>query len=172
MSDQAFETERMILRRFTLDDAESFYRLGSIPEVVRYAGNKLYPSLDVARDFLQRGILNDYQTRGFGRLACFLKETAAFVGWSGIKFVAEVNAEELGYSFLPEYWGKGLATEAGRANVAFARDALGLKKLIGLVHPDNLASANVLQKLGFAVERKLAVSFVEGVEVDVFARQI
>jgi RimJ/RimL family protein N-acetyltransferase len=96
----------------------------------------------------------------------------SYVGFSGVKFVPEIDDNELGYRFFPEYWGMGLATEAGRASIAFARDVLRLNRLVGLVHPDNLASAQVLRKLGFEVERQIAFSGLPGVGVDLFARAL
>jgi ribosomal-protein-alanine N-acetyltransferase len=86
--------------------------------------------------------------------------------------VPEISDTELGYRFFPEYWGKGLATEAGRASIEFARSDLGLKRLVAMVHPDNVASARVVAKLGFSIERKLRYSGLRGVEVDLFARSI
>ena len=113
-----------------------------------------------------------YATWGYGRLACVWKATGAVVGFSGVKFVPEIDDNELGYRFLPEYWGMGLATEAGGASIAFARDVLGLKRLVGLVHPDNIASARVLRKLGFAVERQIAWSGLPEIEVDLYSKSL
>ena len=58
-----------------------------------------------------------------------------------MKYVPEIGDTELGYRFLPEFWGMGLATEAGRASIEFARSDLGLKRLVAMVHPENVASA-------------------------------
>jgi len=66
----------------------------------------------------------------------------------------------------------GLATEAGRASIDFARCDLGLRRLVALVHPDNVASANVLTKLGFAVEKQLRYSGLNDVDVNLFARAV
>jgi RimJ/RimL family protein N-acetyltransferase len=111
----------------------------------------------------------DYATYGYGRFACVWKETGAVIGFSGLKYVPEISDTELGYRFLPEFWGRGLATEAGRASIDFARSDLGLRRLVAMVHPDNVGSANVLTKLGFAVEKQVRYSGLEGVEVDLFA---
>ena len=66
----------------------------------------------------------------------------------------------------------GLATEAGRASIEFARSDLGLMRLVAMVHPDNEASARVLTKLGFAVEKQLRYSGLQGVDVNLFARPL
>ena len=80
------------------------------------------------------------------------KENRSFVGYVVARHVAfdpTTEEYEVGYTIAPEYWGRGLATEAGEASIEYARGSLGLKKIVGLVHPENEASANVLTKLGF-----------------------
>jgi RimJ/RimL family protein N-acetyltransferase len=170
--DNVIDTGRMILRRFSLDDLQAFYQLASRPEIIRYAQSAPVASLEQARELMIAAPFHDYATYGYGRFACVWKETGEVIGFSGVKFVPEISDTELGYRFLAEYWGKGLATEAGRASIEFARSDLGLKRIVAMVHPDNVASARVLAKLGFSVEKKLAYSGLEGVEVDLFARSI
>ena len=143
------DTRRMVLRHFESDDAAAFYKLGSIPDIIKYVGNAPLKSIAEAREVLAAAPLRDYKVHGYGRFACVWKETGELIGFSGLKFVEELSETELGYRFLPEYWGRGLATEAGEASIEYARGSLGLKKIVGLVHPENEASANVLTKLGF-----------------------
>jgi len=166
------DTGRLILRRFTLDDLPAFFQLGSRPEIIRYAQSTPWASLDEARAFMLAAPFQDYATYGYGRFACVWKESGEVIGFSGLKYVPEIGETELGYRFLPEFWGMGLATEAGRASIEFARADLGLTRLVAMVHPDNLASAGVLAKLGFAVEKQLRYSGLQGVDVDLFARSL
>ena len=170
--DKVIDTGRLILRRFTLDDLEAFFALGSRPEIIRYVQSTPLASIEEAREFMAAAPLRDYATYGYGRFACVWKETGAVIGFSGVKYVPEIGDTELGYRFLPEFWGKGLATEAGRASIDFARSDLGLTRLVALVHPDNVASAGVLAKLRFTIERQLRFSGLKDVDVNLFAREI
>jgi len=170
--DKVIDTGRLILRRFTLDDLQAFYQLASRPEIIRYAQDTPVASLEDAREMMQSAPFHDYATYGYGRFACVWKETGDVIGFSGLKFVPEISDTELGYRFFPEFWGKGLATEAGQASIEFARADLGLKRLVAMVHPENVASARVVEKLGFLVEKKLPYSGLSGVEVDLFARSL
>jgi RimJ/RimL family protein N-acetyltransferase len=163
------DTGRLILRRFTLDDLPAFYELCSQPEIIRYAQSTPLASLEEARAFMHAAPFHDYATYGYGRFACVWKESGEVIGFSGVKYVPEIGDTELGYRFLPEFWGLGLATEAGRASIEFARADLGLGRLVAMVHPDNVASANVLTKLGFAVEKQLRYSGLQGVDVNLFS---
>jgi ribosomal-protein-alanine N-acetyltransferase len=170
--DKVIDTGRLILRWFTTDDLPAFYQLCSRPEIIRYAQSTPLASLEEAREFMQAAPLRDYATYGYGRFACVWKESGEVIGFSGVKYVPEIADNELGYRFFPEFWGRGLATEAGQASIDFARTALGLRRLVALVHPDNAASASVLVKLGFAIERQLRFSGLNDTEVNLFARSL
>jgi RimJ/RimL family protein N-acetyltransferase len=166
------DTGRLALRRFLADDLEAFYQLGSRPEIIRYAQSEPIASREAAREFMIAAPFRDYATYGYGRFACVWKATGEVIGFSGIKYVPEIGENELGYRFLPEFWGMGLATEAGRASIDFARDDLRLERLVAMVHPENVASARVVTKLGFRVERQLRYSGLKDVDVDLFARAL
>jgi RimJ/RimL family protein N-acetyltransferase len=162
------ETERLILRPFERSDAGAFLRLASDPQIIRFVGGTPLKDVAEAEAMLEKGPLLDYETHGYGRFACILKTTGDLVGFSGIKFIKEVQDTELGYRFWPELWGQGLATEAGRGSLEFAAD-IGFDRVISLVDVENLASARVLQKLGFVREGKMDVSFWhKGGEVDLY----
>lgn len=166
------ETPRLLLRHFTLDDADAFLQMSSIPEVIRYVGNQPLQSIEEARQGLRDGPLHDYATHGFGRFACVWKETGEVIGFSGVKFMPQLDAVELGYRFLPPYWGIGLATESSLVSIDYARDVLGLPRLIGLVHPQNVASANVMRKLGFALSGVAHLAFFRDTHLDRYERAL
>ena len=165
------ETARLLLRWFEANDLDAFYELGTDPQVIRYVGNMPFASLDVARQTLESAPLKDYATHGYGRFACVWKESGRVIGFSGPKFLPELGEVDLGYRFLPPFWGKGLATESCHAVVAHARDVLQIRRLIALIHPDNRASSRVVAKLGFSFERK-AVTPWYGNECDLYARKL
>ncbi|HXK17900.1 MAG TPA: GNAT family N-acetyltransferase [Polyangiaceae bacterium] len=164
------ETERLLLRWFTSDDLVAFHELGSNPQIIRYLGNQPFASLDAARETLTTAPLKDYATYGYGRFACVWKETEQVVGFCGPKFLPDMGEVDLGYRFLPSFWGMGLATESSRAVVDYARGELGLQRLVGWVHPDNVASARVLTKLGFSFERNTTIASIPDVRFDLYAR--
>ena len=143
------ETVRLVLREFALDDLEAFFQLCTNPEVVRYTGDGgLITNLEQARAGMLARPIADYRKHGFGRYACVLKSNEQVIGFAGLKYLDDLDAVDLGYRFLPAYWGIGLATEASRAALddGFAR--LKLPRILGLVDPENVASVNVLEKLG------------------------
>ena len=85
---------------------------------------------------------------GFGRWATVYKANNEVIGFAGLKYLPEFNEVDLGYRFLPEYWGMGLATEASIACLAWGFDTLKLTRIVGYTLPENLASIRVLEKMG------------------------
>jgi len=144
------ETERLLLREFTPDDANAFLTLCSDPVITRYTGGPAMATLDDARKGLLERPIADYRKHGYGRWACVLKATGQVIGFTGLKFLDELGEVDLGYRFLPDYWGQGLATEASRPCIDFGFHRLKLGRILGLVDLDNGASVRVLMKLGFA----------------------
>ncbi len=143
------ETDRLLLREFTLDDAEAFYPLCTDPAIIRYTHDPGgVTSVEQAREILRTRPIADYQKYGFGRLACVLKSSGLVIGFSGLKYLDDLREVDVGYRFLPAYWGLGLATEACRPVIRHGFDALKLQSIIGLVSPENAASVRVLEKLG------------------------
>ena len=74
------------------------------------------------------------------------------VGFCGLKYLTDLKEVDVGYRFLPEYWGRGLATEACAASLEFGFNTLGLDQIIGLVLPGNAASSRVLEKVGMQAD--------------------
>lgn len=149
---KTIETERCILRPFTIDDALALNAVNRHPEVMRYAG-PVEGDVKNTERYLLNGPLKDYQTFGFGRHACIHKESGKLIGFSGLKYMQELKDVDIGYRFLPEFWGKGLATETSLALMAFAKQELKLTRVVGLALPDNEASIRVFPKLGMKFER-------------------
>lgn len=146
------KTERLILREFDEADVEPFFRMGSDPAVIRYTGDPGggLRDFDHALEVMRSRPIVDYEKYGYGRWACVLKSNGAVIGFVGLKFLTDLQEVDLGYRLLPEYWGKGLATEASRAVVDYGFTRLGLKRIIGIVDPENVASVRILEKVGMS----------------------
>jgi len=142
------ETDRLLLREFVEDDAESFFKLNNYPEVVRFVPDKPLLNVEQARQTLIDHPIADYRRYGFGRGACILKSTGEQIGFAGLKYLDEPGEVDVAYRLLPAHWGQGLATEVALASVRYGFAALGLKRIIGLVMPKNIASVRVLEKTG------------------------
>jgi [ribosomal protein S5]-alanine N-acetyltransferase len=146
--DTIIETERLILRPFTMDDIDPSFEINQDPEVTKYTNDGGVKTYQQVYDAIKNNVRGDYQTHGYGRFAVEHKRDKRFIGFSGLKNMEEWNAVDLGYRFHPDYWGQGLATESGVASLEFGFQTLGLKEISGFVLPEHAASSNVLKKLG------------------------
>lgn len=154
------ETKRLEHRALTVDDAEAYFALNTHPDIMRYIHEPLLKSVEEARAAIAN--YPDFDTVGYGRWGCVLKANRSVIGFCGLKYLPELEAVDVGFRFLPEYWGRGLATEAAAASIVFGFKTLGLQRIIGLVLPENGASIRVLEKVGM---RRQGIFTYQGLSV-------
>lgn len=143
-----FSSARLYFREFTREDDELILDLNSDPEVTKYLHEPL-TTRENAKTVLEEIILPQYRLYNHGRWAVHLQENNEFIGWCGLKYRIEKNEIDLGYRFKKKYWGFGYATEAGKRCVEYGFGNLHLKEIVAAAHTANIASQNVLTKLGF-----------------------
>lgn len=146
------ETERLLLREITLDDKEEMFQLHSNSNVQKYTGDLLVESIEEMEQAIQTRIQN-YKKYGYGRWATFLKNGMQFVGWAGLAYLPEFDEIDLGYRFLPKYWGMGFATEASHAILTYGFDKLELRRIIAIAVKENKASIRVMEKVGMEFDK-------------------
>lgn len=148
-------TARLTLRPFTLADAGFMLRLLNEPSWLRYIGDRGVHTLAEAERYLEQGALASYAQHGFGFEAVVLHETGETVGMCGLAQREYLDAPDIGFAFLPEHAGRGLAFEAASAAMARARGPLGLRRILATTREDNHASQKLLSKLGLQFERRI-----------------
>lgn len=144
------ETERLLLRTFTIEDAPLIYELNLDPDVIRYTGDPIN-DIEHARQILEQTILPQYALYNHGRWAVHVKPGfdligIGFIGWCGLKARPERNEIDLGYRFIKKAWGKGYATEAAFACMKYGFEKLNLQRIVGRAMPQNTGSIRVLEK--------------------------
>jgi RimJ/RimL family protein N-acetyltransferase len=147
------ETERLTLRRFTGADRDTVARWNADVDFTRHlAGVQTHGQSDEAFDRWAR----HWEERGFGLLAVEWKETGELIGRVGPQFHRYwLDDPEVGWAFDPAWWGRGLATEAGSAAVAWGFNDLGYARLVSITTEANTASRNVMAKLGFELYKRI-----------------
>ena len=147
------ETERLLLRELRTTDLEGMFKLDANPNVHRYLGNKPIKTKAEAKKILD-SVKQQYADRGIGRFAVIEKATGDFIGWSGIRLNTEYNMNgftkyyDVGYRLIERYWGKGYATESGKAAVDYAFKVMKLPVLYATTEAGNQASHKALLKIG------------------------
>ena len=142
------ETDRLILRRFDIKDFKEVYDFGSNKEVQKYTGDIIIESRDAAKELIKNVWYEDYKKYGYGRWATIYKPDNKLIGFAGLKYLPEIDETDIGFRFLPEYWGKGIATEASVEIIKYGFEKLNLNRIIGVAMPENIGSCKVLTKIG------------------------
>ena len=152
------ETERLILRRFTPDDAPFILELVNEPGWKRFIGDRGIGTLESARDYIANGPIASYKQHGFGLYAMELKVGSMPVGMCGLIKRDTLDDVDIGFALLSRFEGHGLAYEAAAATLAYSRDTIGLTRLVAISTIDNQRSARLLERLGMHFERLVRLS--------------
>jgi RimJ/RimL family protein N-acetyltransferase len=164
-------TERLALRPHTLEDFTASAALWGDPLVTRYIGGKPSTPEEVWSRVLR--YIGHWTALGYGFWAVLEKETGRFVGEAGIAdfkrdMTPAIDAPEVGWAFAPSAQGKGYATEAVRAALAWGETHLGARRTMCIIAPDNEPSIRVAVKCGF---QELARTTYKDAPTIVYQRQ-
>ncbi|MGH9941159.1 MAG: GNAT family N-acetyltransferase [Pyrinomonadaceae bacterium] len=158
------ETERLVLRHFREDDFEAYARINADPEVMRFLGGQVMSRLEAWRHMAM--LVGHWQLRGYGHWAVVEKATGAFAGRLGFHNPEGWPAFEIGWTLAREHWGKGYATEGATAALDYVFTEMKREHVISLIHPDNVNSIRVAERLGERLEGKTGLF---GIEVSVYS---
>lgn len=159
----SIETERLLLRSMSVDDAEGMFAYASDPEVTRYVVWETHGTVDDSRAFLELTV-SAYQSGEPAGWGIVHKKDGKFVGTCGVVSWSPEHARaEIGYVLARSYWGRGLVTEAVRAMIRFGFERLNLNRIEARCIEENMASARVMEKAGMRYEGTLRQQeFVKG----------
>lgn len=146
------ETDRLRLRWFDAGDAAFVLALVNDPAWIANIGDRGLRNEDDARGWIAQRLVRAYVRDGFGLWAIERKYDGALVGMCGFVDRDSLPAIDLGYALAPAFRGEGYACEAARASIAYGRDVLGVRRVLALVKPGNLASLRVLAAVGMRAE--------------------
>jgi RimJ/RimL family protein N-acetyltransferase len=145
------ECARLNLRRLGVHDAPFILQLLNEAGFLRFIGDKGVRTLDDARDYISTGPLASYRRFGFGLYLTSLGDGTP-IGICGLVKRPTLADVDLGFAFLSRHWSKGYAAESAAAVLAYARDTLGLARIVAITAPDNTGSIAVLEKIGLRAE--------------------
>jgi ribosomal-protein-alanine N-acetyltransferase len=144
-------TKHLTLRPFCESDSEAIFRIQSNPEMTKYTPDEPWKSIEEGKEFIKlTQWLYELKHATFRHFFAIIeKESKNLIGYCGVGGIAYDRTEnEVFYAIEKGFWGKGYATEVGKAMLEYGFIQLGLKKIIAAVHIKNLASIRVLEKIG------------------------
>jgi RimJ/RimL family protein N-acetyltransferase len=168
---QTLTTERLSIRPFTLDDTPFILEQLNEPSFIQNIGDRNVRTLEDACAYLTNGPIGSYAKNGFGLCLVTLKETGEAIGMCGLIKREALDDVDIGYAFLPRFWSKGYAVEAAQAVKQFAKETLGLKRLVAIVDPANTSSIRVLEKIGMRYEKIVKLS-TDDIDLKLFAVEL
>ena len=143
------ETARLRIRWLHAGDAAFILRLVNEPSWIRYIGDKNVRTQQDALRYLRNGPLAMYARVGFGLYLVELKDTGEPIGICGPIKREALEHVDIGFAFLPAFWGLGYAYESAAAVMSYARTVLGLSQIVAILSHDNHRSSALLERLGF-----------------------
>ena len=157
MSDWQLETDRLCLRRVTLDDADLLLAVWTDPAFMRNVGDRGVRTIEQAREAMKSGALKLYEDYGYGPYAMVVKSDGSKIGICGLFKRDNLDFPDIGFGVLPDFCGKGYAGEASFAVLAHARDDLEIEELTAIVSPGNVPSIGLIEKLGLGFVRMITM---------------
>ena len=167
---KALETDRLILRRLTVDDAPFILALLNDPAWIKYIGDRGVRTIDDARANILNVHIATYERLGFGFYLTERKSDGAPIGLCGLIHREGLEDVDIGFALLPDFRAGGYASEAALAVMAYGKNVLKLARIVGITSHDNVSSIKLLEKIGLKFERMVTLPKIEN-EVMLFAWQ-
>ncbi len=146
------ETNRLILRKMTLDDAQDMYEYASDPEVAKFVIWDFHKSIDDSISFL-KSMIQKYENKEVSEWGIIYKESNKFIGTCGYLWWNPTHASaEVGYALSRKYWDIGIMTEAIREVIKFGFEKMGLNRIEARCKLLNIASQKVMEKVDMKFE--------------------
>ncbi|HEV2350332.1 MAG TPA: GNAT family N-acetyltransferase [Terriglobia bacterium] len=146
------ETNRLLITAWDLQDSIAFRSISSDPDVMKYIGKGEPWSAKQTEQFVKDQIEN-FHRYGFCLWKLAYKPAGGLIGFCGLQHLSKSVEIEIGWWLAKAFWGKGLATEASRTVISYGFETIGLRRIVAIAQPANLASIRVMEKLGMRHEK-------------------
>ena len=151
------QTQRLILRHITTDDAPFMLALLNDPAWIKNIGDRGVRTLEQAKEYILNRMVKSYEEHGYGLYVVELKNDNIPTGICGLVNRDTLEDIDVGFGFLPDFREKGYAYESAAAVMDYAKKSLGLKRIVGITIKENKPSIKLLEKLGFQYEKTIAL---------------
>lgn len=148
-----YETERLLIRPVSVEDADIIFQLYNMPNFIKFIGNKNINSLSDAENYIKSKFLPQIEKLGFGNYILVLKEENQKIGSVGIFQREGLDVADIGFSVLEKYEGKGLMFEAAQKVKSIVMENFGLNKISAITSKDNFSSQKLIERLGLKFQK-------------------
>lgn len=148
-----YETERLLIRPVSVDDADIIFQLYNMPNFIKFIGNKNINSLSDAENYIKSKFLPQLEKLGFGNYLIVLKEGDQKIGSVGIFEREGLDVADIGFSVLEKFEGKGFMFEAAQKVKSIGMEDFGLNKISAITSKDNFSSQKLIERLGLKFQK-------------------
>lgn len=148
-----FETERLNMNLASLDDADFFITLFNSPGWIKYIGDRNVHTTQESIEYIKTKMLPQQEELGYGNYVMSLKSDGTKIGTVGIYNRPNLEDQDIGFSLLGDYMGKGYAYEAASKLLDLAMNTMGFKRMTAVTTNDNISSQKLIEKLGLKYEQ-------------------
>lgn len=147
-----FETERLMIRRYTPEDLDELIEMRSDPDVYRYLGGlERQNPVEITKRL--KFYIDCYEKFGFGMCAMIWKETGENIGGSGLQPLEDTGEIEVGYSLKKQFWRMGIGYECAHAWLKHGFETVGLERIVAVADEANVGSWRIMEKCGMTFEK-------------------
>ncbi|MEM7102803.1 MAG: GNAT family N-acetyltransferase [Bacteroidota bacterium] len=164
---KTFETERLLLRPTSTEDAAFILELVNSPKWLEFIGDRNVRNIDDAVKYIESRITPQFERLGYANYTVIRKSDHVKLGSCGLYDREGLEDIDIGFAFLPEYEKRGYAFESANKLKEIAVSEFGIKELCAITVEENISSQNLLKKLGFEYSGKRKVT-EKGEELMVF----
>ena len=147
-----FETERLLLRPTTLNDAPFIYELMNTPKWHQFIGDRKITSEQKAREYIELKMLPQLERLGFTNNTVIRKSDNQKLGTCGLYDREGLEGLDIGFAFLPQYEGQGYGYESAKVLMDAAFNQFGMTMVDAITSKENHASQKLVKKLGMSLE--------------------
>ncbi len=148
-----YETERLILRPASADDADLLLKSMNTDEFIRFVGDRNVRTLEQARNYIAEKHLPQIERLGYGNFTIIEKSSGNKIGGCGLFHRDGLEVVDIGFSFLPEYYGKGFGYESASRILKAGFEDFGLSAVSAITVKENIASQKLIEKLGLTFRK-------------------
>jgi len=142
------ETERLFLYPVSLEDAPFILKLYNAPKFIQFIGDRNLRTVEDAENYIKQRFLPHYEKFSFGSFIIIQKSDGKKIGSTGIFSREGLDGPDIGFSFLPEFEGKGFGFESSKKLLDMALSEFGLEKISAITTNENIESQKLIEKLG------------------------
>jgi ribosomal-protein-alanine N-acetyltransferase len=154
---RSYETERLIIRPMSLEDADLILELYNMPNFIKFIGDRNIRNLKDAENYIRSKFLPQFEKLGFGNYLIFLKEGNQKIGGVGIFEREGLDIVDIGFSVLEKFEGKGYMFEAAQKVKSIGMNDFGLKKVSAITTKDNISSQKLIERLGLTFQKHVTL---------------